>query len=192
MSAIAPFNPPLGPQPPNPAFYSPTETTLQMKEKVLSLSGDDFTITTTTGQPVCKCKGKVLSLHGTKTFTDMSGTDLFTVKKKMIALHKSFVCESPAGHSFEVKGHFSLGSSKSSVHFKNAADGAEGELDLKGDWFDRSATITLGGRPVAEVKRKFFNARELFGDKQTVSLCSVLCLITGLQLQRAVLLILSS
>ena len=45
-------------------------------------------------------------------------------------------------------------------------------MDLKGDWFDRSATITLGGRPVAEVARKFFNVREIFGDKQTVSSCS--------------------
>lgn len=167
---IAAFNPPLGPQPANPAFYSPSPTTLQMKEKILSLSGDDFTITTTDGAPVCKCKGKVFSLHGTKAFTDIQGNELFTVKKKMLSIHKSFVCESPQGYSFEVKGHFSIGTSKSSVHFKNAADGQEVELDLKGDWFDRSATITLAGRPVAEVTRKFFNVREMFGDKQTVSL----------------------
>lgn len=167
---LAPFNPPLGPQPPNPAFYSPSPSTLQMKEKILSLSGDDFTITTTDGSPVCKCKGKVMSLHGTKAFTDMQGNELFTVKKKMLSIQKSFVCESPnSAASFEIKGHFSLGSSKSSVHFKNAADGQDVELDLKGDWFDRSAKITLGGRPVAEVTRKFFNVRELWGDKQTVS-----------------------
>ena len=40
MSPITPFNPPLGPQPANAAFYSPEPTTLQMKEKILSLSGD--------------------------------------------------------------------------------------------------------------------------------------------------------
>lgn len=169
MSASAPFNPPLGPQPANAAFYSPNPTTLQMKEKMLSLSGDDFTITTAEGNPVCKCKGKVISLHGTKSFTDLQGNELFTVKKKMLSIQKSFVCESPQGYSFEVKGHFSIGSSKSSVHFKNAANGADIELDLKGDWFDRSAAITFEGKPVAEVKRKFFNAREMFGDKQTVS-----------------------
>lgn len=55
------------------------------------------------------------------------------------------------------------------MHFKNAADGQAVELDLKGDWFDRSAKITLNGQPVAEVSRKFFNVREMFGDKQTVS-----------------------
>jgi len=163
------FNPPLGPQPANAAFYSPQPTTLQMKEKILSLSGDDFTISTADGTPVCKCKGKVFSLHGTKAFTDLQGNELFTVKKKMLAIQKSFVCDSPQGYSFEVKGHFSLGSSKSSVHFKNAADGQQVELDLKGDWFDRSAKITLNGAVVAEVARKFFNVREMFGDKQTVS-----------------------
>jgi uncharacterized protein YxjI len=166
------FNPPLGPQPANAAFYSPQPTTLQMKEKILSLSGDDFTISTADGTPVCKCKGKVFSLHGTKAFTDLQGNELFTVKKKMLAIQKSFVCDSPQGYSFEVKGHFSLGSSKSSVHFKNAADGQQVELDLKGDWFDRSAKITLNGAVVAEVARKFFNVREMFGDKQTVSLVS--------------------
>jgi uncharacterized protein YxjI len=90
---ITPFNIPLGPQPANPAFYSPTPTTLQIKEKILSLSGDDFTIATTTGIPVCKCKGKVFSVHGTKAFTDMQGNELFTLKKKMLAISKSFVCE---------------------------------------------------------------------------------------------------
>jgi hypothetical protein len=67
------------------------------------------------------------------------------------------------------------------VHFKNAADGVPVELDLKGDWFDRSAKITLNGVHVAEVARKFVNVREIFGDKQTVSfgvwsfLVGVLC-----------------
>lgn len=60
------------------------------------------------------------------------------------------------------------------MHFKNAADGQQVELDLKGDWFDRSAKITLNGAVVAEVARKFFNVREMFGDKQTVSLVFLL------------------
>ena len=139
-----------------------------MKEKVFSLSGDDFTIATSTGQHICKCEGRMLSSK--KVFTDMQGTGIFTIKKKYFALHKSFVCESPRGYNFEVNGHFSLGSSKSSVHFRNASDGQEIELDFKGDWFNRSAMITLAGRPVAELekKSKFMNAGEFFGDQQTV------------------------
>lgn len=51
----------------------------------------------------------------------------------MLKLHKSFKGESPAGHNFEVAGHFSFGSSKSTIDFKNQADGAAIELHLKGD-----------------------------------------------------------
>jgi uncharacterized protein YxjI len=167
--SITAFDIPLGPQPANPAFYSPTPTTLQMREKIMSLSGDDFTIANTSGAPVCKCKGKVFSVHGTKAFTDMQGNELFTLKKKIPAIQRSFKCESPQGYSFEVKGHFHLGGSKSSVHFRNAADGQEVELAMKGDWIGRSASITMAGRPVAEVARKMFNAREIVGNKQTVS-----------------------
>jgi uncharacterized protein YxjI len=118
---------------------------------------------------------KEVSLHDTKHFTDMAGNEIFTVKNKTLALQKSFVCESPHGYSFEIKGHFSIGKSKSSVHFKNASDGRDLELEMKGDWFDRSAAITLAGRPVAEISRKMLNAREMFGSKQTVSFAILSC-----------------
>lgn len=58
--------------------------------------------------------------------------------------------------------------SKSSVHFKNGSDDHEVELDVRGDWFDRSANITFGGQPVAHISRSFFNVREIFADKDTV------------------------
>lgn len=177
MTSLAPFEPPLGPQPPNNAFYSPQTTTLQMKEKVFSLSGDSFTVHTVEGIEICKVQGKFISMRDTKTFTDMQDNELFTVKTKMLAISKSFHAESPNGHNFDVKGHFSIGSSKSSVLFKNAADGAETEVDVKGDWFDRSAEITLAGKTVATIARKFFNVREIFGDKQTVC-CAILPLGT--------------
>jgi hypothetical protein len=48
-------------------FCQPNEQTLQMKEKVFSLTGDDFTVTTVAGVHVCKCKGKVLSISGAKS-----------------------------------------------------------------------------------------------------------------------------
>ncbi|KAK4897510.1 hypothetical protein LTR17_005286 [Elasticomyces elasticus] len=164
---LAPVNPTLGPQPASAHLYSAHQTTLIMKEKVFSLSGDDFTVRTVDGMDVCKCKGKVVSMRDSKKFTDVNGTELFTLKNKMLSIHKSFVGNSPTGHDFEVKGHFKLMGSKSSVHFKNASDGSEVELEVKGDWFDRSAVITFGGREVAAIARSFFNVREIFGDKQS-------------------------
>jgi hypothetical protein len=60
----------------------------------------------------------------------MQGDEIFTLKNKMLAISKSFVGTSPNGHDFEIKGHFSIGSSKSSVHFKNAADSTDVELKV--------------------------------------------------------------
>jgi hypothetical protein len=42
-------------------------------------------------------------------------------------------------------------------------------MQVKGDWFDRSATITHNDRPVAHIQRSFMNVRQIFGEKQTVS-----------------------
>ena len=91
------------------------------------------------------------------------------LSNKMLSIHKSFHAESPKGHDFNIKGHFKLIGNRSTIEFKNAADNNNVELEVKGDWIDRSAAITYGGRPVAEIKRSFFNVREIFGDKQTVS-----------------------
>lgn len=167
---LAAFQPPLGPQPANAHFYAAQQVTLQMKEKVFSLSGDDFAVKTVEGLEVCKCKGKVLSFHDKKEFTDMAGKDLFTLRDKKLALFKSFIAESHEGYGFEIKGHFAVGKSHSTCEFKNFADGQHVELEIHGDWFDRSAKIEFGGRTVAHISRSFFNAREIFGDKQTVRL----------------------
>jgi uncharacterized protein YxjI len=140
-----------------------------MREKVFSLTGDDFIVQTTDGLPVCKVKGKLISLHAKKVFTDMGGQEIFELKNKTLALFKSFVATSPVGHDFEVKGHFAVGKSKSTCHFKNFSNGQEVELEIRGDWFDRSADIVFGGVPVAHISRSFVNVREIFGDKQTVS-----------------------
>ncbi|KAL6248111.1 hypothetical protein RBB50_004365 [Rhinocladiella similis] len=165
MGSLAPFHPPLGV---NQVFCNPHEQTLQMKEKVFSLSGDDFEVTTVSGLHLCRCKGKVLSLSGAKKFTDMQDNEIFTLKNKHIALHKSFYAVGPNGQEvFQVKGHFSVLSSKSTIHFQNQSDGSQIELELKGDWMDRSATITLAGRPVANISRSFMNVRQIFGNKQT-------------------------
>jgi len=60
-------------------------------------------------------------------------------------------------------------SSKSSVHFTNASNGAPIELEPHGDWFDGKADISLAGRPVAQISRDFMNFGHFMSDGQTVS-----------------------
>lgn len=76
MADLVPFNPPLGPQPARAPLYLPQPVTLVMKEKVFSLSGDDFTVKTVDGADILKVKGKAISMRDKKKFTDMSGQEL--------------------------------------------------------------------------------------------------------------------
>lgn len=79
-----------------------------MKEKVWSLSGDTFHITDESGAEVVQCRGTTFSLSDRKEFATASGQKLFDLRKKLIAIHKTFYAEAPDGNVlFEVKGKFS-------------------------------------------------------------------------------------
>ena len=56
---------------------------------------------------------------------------------------------------------------ESTVSFQNESDGRKVELDVRGTWYDRSASVTFGGQPVAHISRSIFNMREIFADKDT-------------------------
>ncbi|KAI1339414.1 DUF567-domain-containing protein [Xylariaceae sp. FL0016] len=152
-----------------PQFVAQQPETLVLKEKVLSLSGDSFEIKTADGRPVFQIKGEALSLSGRKNVMDMSGNLLFTIRKKLIALHATFYGEDPSGKVlFEVKGKFSIGSSKSLCTFTSSS-GKEETLLMKGNFFDTKADITCENskQPVATIDRQILNMRELLGGQQT-------------------------
>ena len=88
----------------------------------------------------------------------------------MLSLHKTMYGVSPDGqHDFEIKGHFKLIGTHSTCTFKNASDGKDCEIEVKGDWIDRSAEMKWNGQVVASIARSFANVREILGGQQTVS-----------------------
>ncbi len=105
MAQLAPIHPPLGI---NPSYCVSKQTTLQMKEKVFSLSGDSFYIKDENNQDVLQCQGQTFSISGRKQFSDTSGKPLFSLRTRLLSIHKSFYAEMPDGSiGFEVKGKFS-------------------------------------------------------------------------------------
>jgi uncharacterized protein YxjI len=148
-----------------------------MREKVWSLSGDTFHIVDEKNHEVLQCRGQTMSLSDRKEFADNAGRPLFSLRTRHFTLHKTFYAETADGRElFEVKSKFSIGSSKMIATFTNTAStNAPVELLIKGDWFDRSATITMGDVVVAQIARKMLNMREIFGGQQTVGspLCSL-------------------
>ncbi|KAG0652400.1 hypothetical protein D0Z07_1395 [Hyphodiscus hymeniophilus] len=153
----------------NPSYCVPHQTTLVMREKVWSLSGDTFHIVDQNNHEVLQCRGQALSLSDRKEFADSSGRPLFSLRTRHFTIHKTFYGQAGDGRElFEVKGKFSLGGSKMLATFTNtASSNAAVELLIKGDWFDRSAEIKMGNVVVAQIARKMLNMREIFGGQQT-------------------------
>ncbi|KAK8021871.1 hypothetical protein PG990_007009 [Apiospora arundinis] len=151
------------------AYHATQSETLVLKEKIMSLSGDSFDIKTIDGRPIFKVQGNAFSLSGRKMVLDMAGNALFTIRKRHLRLHATYYAEDPSERQIlQVEGKFSFGSSKSVATF--AGESGRGEsLYMKGDFFDRKASITdeATGQTVAVINRQFLNARELLGGQQT-------------------------
>lgn len=88
-------------------FTAQKTETLAIKEKIMSLTGDSFDVKLANGQPVFKVKGKLMSISGRKSVTDMSDNHLFDLVKEHLHLHTTYAAESPDGKKLlEVKSGF--------------------------------------------------------------------------------------
>ncbi|KAI0448617.1 DUF567-domain-containing protein [Xylaria acuta] len=166
MPQLAPYPTKLGLF---PRFIAQQPESLALKEKVMSLSGDSFDIKLANGQPIFQVKGESFSLSNRQHFCDMAGNELFTIRKKLIALHATYYAEDPNGNViFEVKSKFHIGGTKMICTFQTQP-GKEESLMVKGNFFDTTADITdeATKQPVATIDRKFFNAREIFTGQDT-------------------------
>jgi len=170
-----------------PSFFAAQREDVVLKEKIFSMSGDNFSIKLVSGQPLFQVEGRVFSMSGRKKFMDMQGNHLFTIRKESIALHATFYGEDPNGiRLFEVKSKFSFGTSKAVCSF-TSVDGAQERLLMKGwlgafslyfrvltlpcpgNFLASRAQITdeATGQIVAAIDRQYFNSAQVFGDKQT-------------------------
>jgi uncharacterized protein YxjI len=88
-------------------FMAAAPQTLVLKEKVLSLTGDSFSIKLADGTPILKVEGKVMSISGRKKMFDMQGNHLCSIVKEHFHIHATYVVETPAGGKImEVKSSF--------------------------------------------------------------------------------------
>jgi uncharacterized protein YxjI len=81
---------------------------LVLKERVLSLSGDSFSIKTLDGRDILQVKGEAFSLSKRKIVMDMQGNPMFTIRKHHFSFPSTYYAEDPQGGKFfEVEGKFS-------------------------------------------------------------------------------------
>lgn len=91
-----------------PSFFARQAEPLVLKEKVMSLSGDSFSVKTVDGRPIVQVKGEYFSLSGRKHVMDMQGNVIFTIRKEHFSFPSTYYAEDPSGRRIlEVKGKFS-------------------------------------------------------------------------------------
>ncbi|KAF2264245.1 DUF567-domain-containing protein [Lojkania enalia] len=154
-------------------FIAQQPETLILKEKVLSLTGDSFSIKLQNGTPILQVEGKVMSLSGRKTVRDMAGNHLFDIVKEHFHIHTTFAIKDPQDRKImEVKSKFQLLGSKAIGTFTSSNGKAE-ELQMKGNWFDTTADITdeaQSGIVVARINRKLLSGKDILFGQQTYAL----------------------
>ena len=80
-----------------PQFFAAAPETLVLKEKVLSLTGDSFSIKLANGTPIVKVEGKVMSISGRKKMFDMQGNHLCSIVKEHFHIHATYAVEDATG-----------------------------------------------------------------------------------------------
>lgn len=152
-----------------PQFFTKGPEVIVLREKVLSLSGDSFSVKLANGTPILQVQGKVLSMSGRKRVSDMAGVHLFSIVKEHFHLHTTFLMQDPRGKTMvEVKNRSKLIGSKATATF-TSQNGCQEVLAIRGKWLRNSAEIineAQGGVVVARIDRKTFSVKNsLFGQQ---------------------------
>ncbi|ORX77816.1 hypothetical protein BCR32DRAFT_328767 [Anaeromyces robustus] len=137
--------------------------TLLLKEKIFSLSGDDFTIKDTNDVSYFKCKGKAFNIKSKKNIYDINNKPLFNIQNKnIIALKKKMIIfsgENEANIIATICPKTAIFSKTSLVEFKNKLTGENEVLKMKYDLIGNSCGIFYGESEnaplICKIHRKF-------------------------------------
>ncbi|MCJ1402046.1 hypothetical protein MMC11_005265 [Xylographa trunciseda] len=151
-----------------PGYYANQPTTLVMREKIMSFTGNDYHIKTTEGASVLIVRGTAMSISDRTEVLDNQGQHLFTVRRQLFSFLKNYYAEDPNGNKFlTVDGEFSFGRNKASINFINSSDQQQVQLNMKGDWLDLTTEIKLGNTVVARIDREMRTGWQILGGPQT-------------------------
>lgn len=132
--------------------------TYRMTEKLVSL-GDDFWIENASGQRAFKVDGKALRVRETLIIRDMQGNAVAEIQEKIarikdtmdIARNGRTIATVKKALITPLRGRFS-------INVQGAPD-----MDAQGNILGHEFKIEQGGRPIAEVSKKWFRIRDSYG-----------------------------
>jgi len=144
MSALAPIS---------PESVSEEPTSLVLREKKFSLSGDSMEIKDGEDNVVFKIDAKLMTMSQRRTLTDSEGNEIGQLrKKKMPGFHPSLyigTMDDEKKCMIQKTGTFNITNSNAKVFL------GENEIGLvEGNWRAKKYTITIEGEEVASISRK--------------------------------------
>ncbi|MCJ1381888.1 hypothetical protein MMC17_005000 [Xylographa soralifera] len=151
-----------------PSYYANQPTTLVLREKFMSFTGNDYHIKSTEGASILRVRGNAMSLSERSEVLDNQGQLLFTVRRRLFSFLKDYYAEDPSGNKFlTVDGEFSWGRNKASIGFINSSDEQQIQLKMKGDWLDMTTEIKWEDAVVARIDREMRIGWQILGGPQT-------------------------
>jgi uncharacterized protein YxjI len=148
-----------------------------IREKFFHIT-EDSTITDENGQPVFQVNGKLLSIHNTLVMRDMTGAEVATIRKHLIALRPTYEISHQGQEVAEVRKRlFTPFVDRFTVDIPGPQD-----LEIQGSIFEHEFTIHGGSDLVATVSKRWFSLTDSYavdvapGQNVALVLASVLAL----------------
>eukprot|EP00249_Psilotum_nudum_P036048 c6230_g1_i1 orf=731-1315(+) len=155
----------------DPRYCLPFPVELTVSKKVISMSGGSFEITDPEDNLVFKMDGHFFSIKDKRVLQDPEGCPIAVAEKKLITMHHRW--EVAAGEKLGKDNELFTVRKSKVVQLKTNLDvflagnsSDTPDFYVKGNFFERTATVYQGDQVIAEVKRKFTVGNVLI-DKHT-------------------------
>ncbi len=129
-----------------------------LKQKLWSW-GDDFKIKNAAGEDVFFVDGKAFSIGNKLSFQDLNGNELLFIRQKLLSWGPTYELTRGGELVAVVKKHlFTLFRCKFTVDVPGPDD-----LEAQGNFLDHEYSFERGGRPVAQVSKRWFSWTDTYG-----------------------------
>ncbi|MFI5843293.1 LURP-one-related/scramblase family protein [Catenuloplanes sp. NPDC051500] len=133
-----------------------------IREKFFSI-GDDFDVLDGDGNKVLHVDGKVLSVRDKVVIEDLTGQEVASVHRHLVALRPTYEIRIGGEKAAEVKKKlFTPFREKFTIDVPGPDD-----LEMKGDLLDHEYVIERGGTQVAEVSKRWLTIRDTYAVEVT-------------------------
>jgi uncharacterized protein YxjI len=134
-------------------------TRYQIRQDIASI-GQDFWIETDSGQKAFKVDGKAMRVRSTLLFEDAHGTELYKLQEKIARARDTMDITNASGGT-AAKVHNAM---VTPIRDRWQIDIPGGQnLAAQGNILDHEYTIERGGQKIAEVSKKWFRVRDMYG-----------------------------